>query len=187
MMHINRDLLLAVLIVLMVGAVALVTSTFVSPNNLIGLVNDTAILVMMALAQMTVILTKCIDLSVAANIAFTGVVVALVNASYPDIPIPAIMLLAVLVGLALGAFNGALVWLVGIPSIVVTLGTLSIYRGLAFVTSGGTSIVGHKMSADFIGVPRVRLLEVPAMTWFAVAVVIGLALVLRLTRIGRAF
>lgn len=186
-MQINRDLLLAILIVLMVGAVGMLTPAFVGPNNLIGLVNDTAILVMMALAQMTVILTKCIDLSVAANVAFTGVVVSLVNAAFPDIPIPAIMLLAALVGLALGAFNGAMVWLVGIPSIVVTLGTLSIYRGLAFVASGGTSIVGHKMSRDFIGVPRFRLLEVPAMTWFAVLVVIALMVVLRLTRIGRAF
>ena len=86
---------------------------------------------------MTVILTKCIDLSVAANVAFTGVVVALINAAFPDIPIPLIMLLAIAIGLVLGAFNGnAMVWLVGIPSIVVTLGTLSIYRGLAFLASG---------------------------------------------------
>ena len=48
-----------------------------------------------------------------------------------------LVLLSALIGLALGAFNGVMVWLVGIPSIVVTLGTLSIYRGLAFVASSG--------------------------------------------------
>ena len=59
---------------------------FVQPNNLADLFNDTSILFMMALAQMTVILTKCIDLSVAANIALTGVLVALLNAAHPDGP-----------------------------------------------------------------------------------------------------
>ena len=107
---------------------------------------------------MTVILTKCIDLSVAANLALTGMVVALVNAAHPGRagaapdgcwpPASA---------LALGAFNGALVWMVGIPPIVVTLGTLSIYRGLAFVASGGTSIVGRQMSPAFIAVPARRI------------------------------
>src|SRR6202000_2155693 len=145
-----------------------------------------------ALGQMTVILTKCIDLSVAANVAFTGVVVSLVNLAFPDIPIPLIMLIAAGMGLVLGAFNGAMVWLVGIPSIVVTLGTLSIYRGLAFIASGGTSINGPtisapKMSANFISGPRAKFLGLPAMSWYAVVIVILMAVLLRVSRIGRAF
>jgi rhamnose transport system permease protein len=186
-MRLNRDILLAVIVVVMTVGAGLLTPAFITPNNLVGLFNDTAILIMMALAQMTVILTKCIDLSVAANVAFTGVVVALVNAAFPGIPIPLIMLLAAAIGFVLGAFNGIMVWLVGIPSIVVTLGTLSIYRGLAFLASGGTSINGPKMSPGFIAVPRTVILGLPAMSWFAIVLVIAMALVLRLTRIGRAF
>jgi rhamnose transport system permease protein len=186
-MRLNRDILLAIIVVVMIIAVGLLTPAFVSPNNLIGLFNDTAILIMMALAQMTVILTKCIDLSVAANVAFTGVVVALINAAYPGLPIPLLMVVAAGIGLLQGAFNGAMVWLVGIPSIVVTLGTLSIYRGLAFLASGGTSIVGHQMSPDFIAVPRAEFLGLPAMSWFAIIVVILFAVLFRLSRIGRAF
>ncbi len=90
-MRLNRDILLAIIVVVMIIAVGLLTPAFVSPDNLVGLFNDTAILIMMALAQMTVILTKCIDLSVAANVAFTGVVVALINAAYPGLPIPLLM------------------------------------------------------------------------------------------------
>jgi rhamnose transport system permease protein len=142
---------------------------------------------MVALAQMTVILTKSIDLSPGANIALTGVLVALVNAAYPGVPIPVLMAMAAVVGLGLGAFNGAMVWLVGIPPIVVTLGTLSIYRGLAFVASNGTSIVGRQMSPAFISVPRTELLGLPMMSWFAIIVVAAFALMLRATRIGRAF
>jgi rhamnose transport system permease protein len=134
-----------------------------------------------------VILTKCIDLSVAANIALTGVLVSLVNAHFPGIPMPLIILLAAGIGLILGAFNGAMVWLVGIPSIVVTLGTLSIYRGLAFVASGGTSIVSHEMSPEFLGLPRAEILGLSVMSWFAIALIVLFSAALRSTRTGRAF
>ncbi|CAN5160374.1 ABC transporter permease [soil metagenome] len=186
-MRLNRDLLLDAIVVAMILGIGLITPGFVAPRNLAGLFNDTSILVMMALAQMTVILTKCIDLSVAANVALTGVLVALVNAAHPEAPIGLLMLMAAGVGLGLGAFNGAMVWIVGIPPIVVTLGTLSIYRGLAFVASGGTSIVGRQMSPAFIGVSRAELLGLPAMSWFAIVVVIIFAFALRFTRTGRAF
>ena len=166
-MTINRDVLFAAIVVVMIAGVGLITPGFVTPQALIFLFNDTAILIMVALAQMTVILTKCIDLSVGANIALSAVLVSLLNFFYPDIPIVVLMVVAALVGLALGAFNGAMVWRVGIPSIVVTLGTLSIFRGLAFVASGGTSIVGHQMSAAFIATPRAEFLWLPVMSWCA--------------------
>ena len=186
-MRLNRDLLFGALVIVIVAIVGFIRPSFVWPQNLIGLFNDTAVLVMLALAQMTVILTKCIDLSVAANIALTGVLVSLLNAGFPDAPIPLIILFAAAIGLVLGAFNGAMVWLVGIPSIVVTLGTLSIYRGLAFVASGGTSIVGHQMSPAFISLPRDEILGLPVMSWFAIVVIAIFAVALRGTRTGRAF
>jgi rhamnose transport system permease protein len=183
----NRDFLLAVIVVLMIGGIAFVTPSFVSPKNLIGLFNDTSILIMVALGQMTVILTKCIDLSVGANVALTGVLVALLNAAYPEVPVPLLMVMAAGVGLGLGAFNGAMVWLAGIPPIVVTLGTLSIYRGLAFLASGGTSIVGRQMSPAFIAIPRTELLGLPMMSWCAIVVVVIFAFLMRGTRVGRNF
>jgi rhamnose transport system permease protein len=186
-MRLNRDLLLAAIVVVMIAGIYFVTPTFVTPRNLVGLFNDTAILIMVALGQMTVILTKSIDLSPGANIALTGVLVALVNAAYPDIPVPLLMVMAAGIGLLLGGFNGAMVWLAGIPPIVVTLGTLSIYRGLAFVASGGTSIVGRQMSQSFIALPRAEIFGLPAMSWFAIVAVAVFVLLMRWTRIGRAF
>jgi rhamnose transport system permease protein len=186
-MRLNRDLLLAAIVVVMVAGIGLITPGFVTARNLVALFNDTAILIMVALGQMTVILTKSIDLSPGANIALTGVLVALVNAAYPEIPVPLLMAMAAGIGLVLGAFNGAMVWLAGIPPIVITLGTLSIYRGLAFVASGGTSIVGRQMSPSFIAVPRTELLGLPAMSWFAIVVIAIFALLMQWTRTGRAF
>jgi len=186
-MRIGRDLLLGAIVVAMIAGIGFITPSFVSPANLVGLFNDTAILIMVALGQMIVILTKSIDLSPGANIALTGVLVALVNAAFPDVAVPLLMVMAIAVGLLLGAFNGALVWLLGIPPIVVTLGTLSIYRGLAFVASGGTSIVGRQMSPSFIAIPRTEILGLPMMSWFAIVVVAIFAVLLRSTRLGRAF
>lgn len=94
--------------------------------------NDTAILIVLALGQMMVLLTKGIDLSMAANLALTGMIVALINFHYPDVPVWALLILASALGLLMGAINGLLVWKLGIPAIVVTLGTMSIYRGMIF-------------------------------------------------------
>jgi len=186
-MRLNRDILLGVIVVAMLVAVASISPAFVAPGNLATLFNDNAMLIMVALGQMSVILTRCIDLSVGANIAFTGVIVALINAHAPALPVPFLMLIAAGVGLLLGAFNGALVWLARIPPIVVTLGTLSIYRGLAFLASGGTSIVSKQMSHSFIAWPRFPLLGLPLMSWFAIVVVALFILFFGYTRLGRSF
>ena len=186
-MRVNRDLLLAAIVGAMVASIGFITPSFVAPRSLVGLFNDSAILIMVVLGQMTVILTRCIDLSVGANIALTAVLVSLMNAAFSEVPVPILMLVAAGIGLALGAFNGTMVWLAGIPPIVVTLGTLSIYRGLAFVASGGTSIVGRQMSPAFIAVPRIEIAGLPLMSWFAVMAIIIFAFALRVTRTGRAF
>jgi rhamnose transport system permease protein len=186
-MRLNRDVLLGLIVLAMLLGVASISPAFIAPGNLATLFNDNAMLIMVALGQMCVILTKCIDLSVGANIAFTGVIVALINAHVPALPIPLLMLIAAGIGLALGAFNGALVWLARIPPIVVTLGTLSIYRGLAFIASGGTSIVSKQMSHAFVAWPRLPLAGLPLMSWFAIIAVALFALLLNYTRLGRAF
>ncbi len=116
--------------------------------------NDTAILIILALGQMMVLLTKGIDLSMAANLALTGMIVALLNAHHPEVPVWALLVLATLLGLLMGMINGLLVWRLGIPAIVVTLGTMSIYRGIIFLLSDGGWVNSHQMSADFLSLPR---------------------------------
>lgn len=72
----HREALLAVVIILMIGAIGSRAPSFVSPGNLVEMFNDTAILIILALGQMMVLLTKGIDLSMAANLALTGMIVA---------------------------------------------------------------------------------------------------------------
>lgn len=183
----SRELLLAVVVVALIALIATRFPAFARPANLANVFNDTAILIVLALGQMAVILTKCIDLSVAANLALNGMVVAMLNAAHPGIPIPLLMLLALALGAVLGAINGLMVWKLDIPPIVATLGTLTIYRGAIFLLSGGAWVNAHEMSPAFKALPRAGLAGLPVLTWVAVAAILAMWLVLTRTPLGRAF
>lgn len=181
----SREALLALAIVAMTGLIATRFPEFVAPANLAGTFNDTAPLIILALAQMAVILTKCIDLSIAANLALCGMVAAMLNIA--GLPLPLIILAAVALGAAVGAVNGLLVWKLDIPPIVVTLGTMTITRGVIFLISGGAWINDHQMSAGFKAFPRADLLDLPVMSWIALAVVALFAVLIGRTALGRSF
>ncbi|WP_312415371.1 ABC transporter permease [Pseudescherichia sp.] len=182
----NREALLAAVIVLMVLAIGSRVPSFIAPGNLAEIFNDTAILIILALGQMMVLLTKGIDLSMAANLALTGMIVALLNFHHPDIPVWALLILATGLGLVMGMINGLLVWKMGIPAIVVTLGTMSIYRGIIFLLSDGGWINSHQMSGDFLALPRTSVLGLPLLSWCAIAGLLLVGYFLRYSRTGRA-
>jgi rhamnose transport system permease protein len=184
----NRDLVLALVIVGLIALFTYIRPTYSSPGNLREIFNDTSILIILALGQMMVILSRCIDLSVASNLALTGMIVAMINSTYPEFPVLLLPLVAAGAGLCLGAFNGFFVWKVGIPPIVVTLGTLAIYRGLIFIVSGGGKWVNsHEMTEGFLALPRTHFLGLPLLSWTAIVIAIGVFLFIRFMRPGRAF
>ncbi len=181
-----REIWLALAILLVLVLVTARFPRFAQPGNLLTIFNDTSILMMLALGQMTVILTRSIDLSVAANLALTGMIVAMVNAAFPGVPIPLLILGCLVVGGALGAFNGVLVWKLNIPPIVVTLGTLTIYRGLIFVLSNGAWVNADQMSPDFVGLQRGVFLGLPVLSWFAIVVALLFWALMTRTPLGRS-
>lgn len=183
----SREILLAAAILVLLAVIAWRFPGFVRPRNLANVFNDTSILIILALGQMMVILTRCIDLSMAANLALCGMVVAMLNAAMPGIPIPVLIALGIALGAALGAFNGILVWKLNIPPIVVTLGTLTIFRGLIFVISGGAWVNAHQMSSAFKVLPRTMLLGLPVLSWIAILTVAAMAMFITRSPLGRAF
>lgn len=182
----HREIFLALAILLLLVLVTIRFPRFTQPGNLLTIFNDTSILMMLALGQMTVILTRSIDLSMAANLALTGMIVAMVNATFPGVPIPLLIVGCVVVGGILGAFNGVLVWKLNIPPIVVTLGTLTIYRGLIFVISGGAWVNAAQMSPDFVALQRGAFLGLPILSWFAIVVALLFWLLMTRTPLGRS-
>ncbi|MBP1870873.1 rhamnose transport system permease protein [Ensifer adhaerens] len=183
----NRELLLVGAILVLIALIAWRFPPFVAPANLARVYNDTSILIILALGQMAVILTRCIDLSMAANLALSGMVAAMLNAAFPGLPIPVIILTAMALGAVLGMVNGALVWKLDIPPIVVTLGTLTIYRGLIFLLTNGKWINAHQMSDAFKSFPRADLAGIPVLSWLSVVMVAAMFLVMTRTPLGRAF
>ncbi|MDO8881666.1 ABC transporter permease [Pseudotabrizicola sp.] len=181
----SREALLALAILLLIGVVAARFPAFVRPANLANVFNDTSPLIILAIGQMIVILTKCIDLSVAANLALCGMVAALMNGA--GVPLPLILMGVVALGAGLGAVNGVLVWKLGIPSIVVTLGTMTIFRGTIFLITDGKWVNAHQMSDGFKALPRTVLLGLPVMSWMAIALIILFTVVLTRTALGRSF
>ncbi|MBN9045590.1 MAG: ABC transporter permease [Rhizobiales bacterium] len=182
----QRELLLLVIIVLLVAGFSGRAPGFASPGSLANIFNDTSILIIIALGQMAVILTKSIDLSVAANLAFTGMAVAMLNAAHPGLPLALLVVLGIGIGAALGAINGILVWKLNIPAIVVTLGTLTIYRGMAFVLSGGAWVNAYQMTPVFLNTPRTVVLGLPLLGWTAVLIVALVWVLMTRTFFGRA-
>ncbi len=181
----QREALLAVLIAALIGLVGLRAPVFVSAASLGNLLTDSTLLIMLALTQMFVIITRGIDLSVASNLALSGMVAALLGARYPGLPLVLIVLAAVATGLLLGLVNGWLIGYLQLPPIVVTLGAMSVYRGLVFVMSNGAWVSSHQMPADFIAFPLERLLGVTHLVWIAAAVILVMWFIARHSRFGR--
>lgn len=181
----RRDLAFGILTVALLAAVSVAFPSFASPANLGDVLNDTSILILLALGQMLVIVTRGIDLSVAANLALSGMIVALLNRSFPAVGVLPIICIAALSGGVLGAFNGLLVWKLRLPPIVVTLGTMSIYRGVIYLLSQGAWVNENEMSREFLRFVRWDFVGLTTLSWLAIVVALLGFIALRYSGAGR--
>jgi ribose transport system permease protein len=166
----------ASMLLIVVLAAGALSPVFFSTRNLGNVFSQTAVIAILALAQLLVIVTRGIDLSVGSTLALSAVIGALVFAAAPSGPLVVLAMLAA--GTAVGAVNGAvLVWGRLPHPFIMTLAMLSIARGLALWLSGGQPISGMPQVVQTIGGGSIG--------WFPYSafLVIGLALVtLLLTR-----
>jgi rhamnose transport system permease protein len=183
----RRDLTLAAVTLALFGAVTFASPGFAAPASLAALLDDIAILAMLALGQMLVILVRGIDLSVAANLALAGMLAALFNRTFPEAGVAPAIGIAVLAGTAAGAINGLLVWQLKLPPIVVTLGTMSIYRGVIFPLSQGAWVNENEMSREFIAFTRGQFAGLTTLAWLAIAIALVFIVAMRYSRGARAF
>lgn len=136
---------------------------------------------LLALAMTLVIIHGDIDLSVASNMAFSAAVLGLVYQSTESLVTASIA--ALITGTLLGLFNGVLVAVVGLPSLVVTLGTLALYRGMAQIALGDQAVTGYP--SDFVGADQITffgILPFPLLIFFIAAILFGI--LLHRTRFG---
>lgn len=165
-----REFVLTVFIILLIIGVSFRSPSFLTFSNFKDILLDTAILMMVAVGQMLIILTGGIDLSVASTLAFSGMAVALtVSQNWAIHPILAV-LMGLGIGLVLGSFNGLLVSKAGIPPIIATIATMTIYRGCTFVISRGTWVDAHEMPDSFKLIARGSILWIPNLVLIVIVV-----------------
>jgi len=181
----RRDAVLAGILVAMVALITLRAPVFLSAGSLDTLVTDGSILAMMALVQMLALLTGGIDLSIAANMALVGMVTALVSRAHPEAPVALTLAIALALGGMLGAINAVLIAVVRMPPIVVTLGTMSLFRGAVFLVSGGAWVNAHEFGADYLAFPISRALGLTHICWIAAIVILAGYVFLNHTAKGR--
>jgi rhamnose transport system permease protein len=181
----RREASLVILLLVILVPIVIRSPKFLSGENISRIVNDMSILAIVAIGEFFVILSNGIDLSVGSIIAFSGMASGMLNEAYPHVPVFLILLLGIGIGAIMGSINGALVAYGKIPPIITTLGTMSVYRGLTFVLSGGTWVTAHEMTTNFIGFPRQSFLGISALIWMALIVIGATYYFSRFTRSGR--
>src|SRR5690625_4517865 len=141
--------------------IGFINSSFIDASNLVRIANSALILVLLAVGSSVVIITRNIDISVGSILALTAIIGALFLRD--GMPIPLVMILVMIIGAVLGVLNGIGVAYLGVPSIVMTVGTLGIYRGLSFVITGGHSV--ENIPAQYKQLGSMSWLGVPILVW----------------------
>ena len=172
--------------------VAIVFFTVRAPNfmtvgNWQDISKDVAIVVVVAVGEAMVVLTRNIDLSVGSIVGLSAYICADFYAGHTGAPMVLIALLAVAIGSGLGLVNGLLVVVARVPAIIATLATLAIYRGLSFEITHGEQVSAFQLPDSFLNLASTKQLGLPTLAWFAVAVAIAGSAFLRWTRWGRDF
>jgi len=154
---------------------------FMVVGNLLNILLQVSITAILAFGMTYVLLLGEIDLSVGSAVALLGTVAALglSHGLWVGVVIP----LVLLAGVTLGAINGMLSSLLGIPSFIVTLATMGIFRGLAYIVSGGIPITVD--NERFVVLGNGSLLAVPVPIWILLMLLLGTQFVLSKTVFGR--
>jgi len=146
---------------------------------------NTTIFALLALGETMVIVSRNVDLSIGSVVGLSAYVSASLFGKIHGIPIVVVFLVGLGIGLAVGVANGLMVAIGRVPSLVVTLATLYIVRGLDILIVGGNEVVAQTLPNAFIEIPRAGVYGVPYLA-IVIAVVIGIgAYYLRSYRSGR--
>jgi rhamnose transport system permease protein len=187
-----REISLLILIVVAVVFFGSMISSYYTSRTFNRIASSVAIITVVAVGQTLVVLTRNIDLSVGSVVGCAAYFVGMQIAGHNDMsPILAI-LMAVALGTALGAINGALVAWGRVPSIIVTLGSLAIYRGILIDSSGAQTVTTSSLPGWLVDLPQLTLftvggLQIKAMVALALAIVIVFHIMTSYFNFGRRF
>lgn len=192
----ETSILLAFLLIVSV-ATAINPAFLFSSDGWRALLLDPSIYVVLAVGQAFVIITKSVDLSVGSTLGLTAWAIGTTYQAWHDMPVVLAFALGIAFGTALGLVNGGLVAVAKVPGMVITLGTMYVFRGVNIMWAGSGRINSSDFSSefqgfgnwrlipDFIQIGDVKLGSLPALTLLAVVVLACAGWYLRNLRSGR--
>lgn len=180
-----RILVLLVILVCLFAFTAASNPRFLMAQSIRDLLASLAIVLLVTIGQSMVIITRGIDLSVGAVVGLSAYLSAELVRAVPSWPPLLTLAVGISVGAACGLLNGTLVRLGGIPPLVVTLGTMYVFRGATYFISGGQRIPATELPRGFLDFGSSQFLGVPTITLIAVIGAVAGAVFLGRFRPGR--
>ena len=177
--------ILLVLVVVVVAATIKTPNFLFSSNSWRDLLVTPSILLLLAVGQAVVIITRNVDLSVGSVLGLTAYMTGKLFIELPGIPIVAVFAAGLVVGGLLGLVNGLIVGIARVPALVITLGTLYIYRGIVLTWAGSDRINASDMPKGFLSLGTKSILSIPLLTLIALAVLAVVGYYLYSQRGGR--
>ncbi len=177
------EALLVVLLLVSILLGSLLSPYFLSGFNFYAVTSNIMEIAIMALPMTLIIIVGEIDLSVASVLGLASVVLGFLWQRSNSMPLAIIA--ALLVGLVAGYFNGVLVTRLALPSLVITIGTLALFRGLAYVVLGDQAVSNFPTAFTNFGFGTIPGTELPWSGLIFAALVLIFAVVLHFSRLGR--
>ena len=160
---------------------SLMNDSFFTTNNMTNIILQVSIIAITAYGMTYVLLLGDIDLSVGSTIALIGTFAAL-GASW-GIPFILLVPMSIVTALLLGMINGGLTALAGIPSFIVTVATMGIFRGIAYIMTDGTPVMIK--SEAFLAIGNGEFLYIPIPIWILLILLLVNHFILTKTTFGR--
>ncbi|HJB46245.1 MAG TPA: ABC transporter permease [Candidatus Mediterraneibacter surreyensis] len=178
----KKTAILWVMIALII-VMSLISPTFLTSTNLINVVKQASITTIIGVGMTFVLVTGGIDLSVGSIMAFAGTLAASMAVADKNLPIIVSILTGMAIGTLCGLINGIGVAYIGFPPFIMTLGMMTIARGIPLVYTNGTPIFG--LSDSFNALANSRILGIPTLVYYMVVICIVGYIILSKTVLGR--
>lgn len=184
----SREIAIAVVLVLVVLATTAKSHPFLfSADGWRDLLLTPAILLVLAVGEAAVIITRNVDLSVGSTVGLTAYLIGRLFIAHPGMPVAVAFLVGLVFGAVLGLINGVLVSFGKVPALVITLGTMYIYRGIFLSWAGSNRVNASDMPDSFLNLGTKQIATIPVLFLVAVAFLIIVGYYLYTARGGREF
>lgn len=179
----NIGIIIALLVLCLALSINPITkNSFLTLKNVFNVLRQISSNLFLACGMTMVIILGGIDLSVGSVIALSGCIAAGAVSRY-QLPLPIAIIMGIIVGLIVGLFNGLVISKTTIPAFIVTLATMNIAKGLAYVYTGGSPVRVVTKEWQFLGAGYVGIVPTPVI--ILIIVLIVTALIMNRTKTGR--